>query len=119
GLVGYFYNTFLPGSVGGDLLKAAYIAREQERRTVAVATVLVDRAIGLWGLVVVVAATGSGFWLLAPEMMRDQPYLRQTVTIALALLAATVAMWAVLGVLPERLAQRLPGPRQSLTKDGG
>ena len=119
GLVGYFYNTFLPGAVGGDLLKAAYIAREQERRTVAVATVLLDRAIGLWGLVVVVALTGSGFWLLAPDMMRSQPYLRQTVTIALGLLAATVAVWGVLGVLPEHRAQRFAERLRSIPKVGG
>ncbi len=49
GLVGNFFNIFLPGSVGGDLLKAAFLAREQERRTVAVSTVLIDRGVGLWG----------------------------------------------------------------------
>src|SRR5262245_12860375 len=119
GLVGYFYNTFLPGSVGGDLLKAAYIAREQERRTVAVATVLIDRAIGLWGLVVIVALTGSAFWLFAPEMMQDQPYLRQTVKISLVLLAVTVAMWGILGILPERRAQRFARRLNSIPKIGG
>src|SRR5262249_57910869 len=35
GLVGYFMSTFLPGAVGGDIIKAAFIAREQNRRTVA------------------------------------------------------------------------------------
>ena len=38
GLIGFFFNTFLPGSVGGDIIKAAFLAREQNRRTVAVAT---------------------------------------------------------------------------------
>ena len=37
GAVGYFFNTFLPGSVGGDLVKALGLARAQSRRTVAVA----------------------------------------------------------------------------------
>src|SRR5437879_643636 len=40
GLVGYFFNTFLPGSVGGDIVKAAAVARVQSRRAAAVATVL-------------------------------------------------------------------------------
>lgn len=106
GLVGYFFNTFLPGAVGGDLLKAAFIAREQERQTIAVATVMVDRGIGLWALIVLVALSGSGFWLFDASLINDQPYLRHTVSIALGLLAATLALWGLLGVLPERRAQR-------------
>jgi hypothetical protein len=55
GFIGYFFNTFLPGSVGGDVLKAAFLAREQDRRTTSVATALMDRAIALWALVWFVA----------------------------------------------------------------
>jgi uncharacterized protein (TIRG00374 family) len=51
GFVGYFFNLLIPGAVGGDLVKAVLLAREQERRTVAVATVMVDRLIGMIGLV--------------------------------------------------------------------
>ena len=63
GLIGCFYNAFLPGSVGGDIIKAAYLARGQTRRTVAVATVIMDRVIALWGLIWFVAVLGSCFWL--------------------------------------------------------
>ncbi|HEV2947437.1 MAG TPA: lysylphosphatidylglycerol synthase domain-containing protein, partial [Gemmataceae bacterium] len=35
GLLGLFYSTFLPSSVGGDIPKAYFIARGQSRRTVA------------------------------------------------------------------------------------
>src|SRR5438128_1448912 len=62
GLIGYYLSTFLPGSVGGDLIKAACIAREQSRRTVAVAAVLVDRGVGVGGLFGVVALLGAWFW---------------------------------------------------------
>src|SRR5262245_34179794 len=51
GLVGVSMSTLLPGSIGGDIFKAAFIAREQSRRTVAVSTVLIDRVIGLLGLI--------------------------------------------------------------------
>src|SRR5205823_4926165 len=61
GFVGFFFNNFLPGSVGGDLVKAWYIAGEQSRRTVAVSTVLIDRVLGLWALAALVAILGSGF----------------------------------------------------------
>jgi hypothetical protein len=63
GLLGFFFNTFLPGSVGGDLVKAAAVAREQSRRTAAVATVIMDRVIGLWSLIFFVAFMGGTCWL--------------------------------------------------------
>src|SRR5262249_40872336 len=59
GLVGFFLSTFLPGSVGGDVVKAAFIAREQSRRTVAVATVIMDRALALWALFSLTAMMGG------------------------------------------------------------
>ena len=49
GLIGCFYNAFLPGSVGGDLMKAYYIQRDTpDKRAAAVATVLADRLVGLF-----------------------------------------------------------------------
>ena len=40
GMVGTFYNTFLPGSIGGDFVKAYSIAKgEPQRKASAVATV--------------------------------------------------------------------------------
>ena len=47
-LVAQFFNSFLLGATGGDLLKAYYAAREtHHKKTEAVTTVFVDRAIGL------------------------------------------------------------------------
>lgn len=57
GFIGYLFNFVSLGSVGGDLFKAIFIAREQPgRRTAAVATVVVDRLVGLYAVVVVAAA---------------------------------------------------------------
>ncbi|MCA9179259.1 MAG: flippase-like domain-containing protein [Planctomycetales bacterium] len=54
GFLGYLMNFIAPGSVGGDLFKAVFIAREQERRRAeAVATVIVDRVVGLYALLLV------------------------------------------------------------------
>jgi glycosyltransferase 2 family protein len=53
----------LPGSVVGDVVKAAALARGQSRRTAAVATVIMDRLIALWALAWVVAVLGSVFRL--------------------------------------------------------
>jgi hypothetical protein len=47
-LVAHFFNSFLLGSTGGDLLKAYYAAREtHHKKAEAVVTVAVDRLIGL------------------------------------------------------------------------
>jgi len=50
-LVSHFFNSFLLGSSGGDLMKAYYAAREtHHKKTEAVVTVFVDRLIGLFSM---------------------------------------------------------------------
>jgi glycosyltransferase 2 family protein len=47
-MIGAFFNTFMPGAVGGDLIKAWYVAGQvPQRKTKAIFTVLLDRVIGL------------------------------------------------------------------------
>jgi glycosyltransferase 2 family protein len=63
GFLGYMLNFVSLGSVGGDLFKAVFIAREQHgKRAEAVATVVIDRIIGLYVLFLVasVAALATG-----------------------------------------------------------
>ncbi len=45
--LGWFYNNFMPGSVGGDLIRAWYITRHTDKRFAAVLSVFFDRLIGL------------------------------------------------------------------------
>ncbi len=60
-MVGAFYNTFMPGSTGGDVLKAYYAAKlAPERRTRAVVSVIVDRAVGLLALILL-GGTMAGY----------------------------------------------------------
>jgi glycosyltransferase 2 family protein len=61
GFLGYLFNFVVVGSVGGDLFKAIFIAREQPgRRAEAVATVLVDRIVGVYALVLLTSAVIVG-----------------------------------------------------------
>jgi hypothetical protein len=65
GFLGFLFNLAPMGIVGGDLLKAVVLARKQTgHRAEAVATVLVDRIIGLYVLFLVAsAAIGlTGLW---------------------------------------------------------
>lgn len=65
GFLGYLLNFVSLGSVGGDLFKAIFIAREhQRRRAQAVATVLIDRIIGLFALFIVATVA-----ILVTDMM--------------------------------------------------
>lgn len=53
--IGMFFNTFLPGSVSGDLVKLVY-ARDLDKtlsKTFLILTALLDRILGLMGLIVV------------------------------------------------------------------
>lgn len=61
GAIGYLFNFVSLGTVGGDLFKAILLAREQPgKRTEAVATVVIDRLVGLYALLVVASAA---IWL--------------------------------------------------------
>jgi uncharacterized protein (TIRG00374 family) len=51
-MVGAFYNTFMPGSTGGDVLRAYYAAQQTTHKIRAVMSVAVDRAIGLLALII-------------------------------------------------------------------
>lgn len=89
GFIGFFFNLLIPGAVGGDLVKAVLLAREQERRTVAVATVLIDRIIGLYGLILLGGFATAIFW----GDVQKLPALRRMGTFTLALVAgSTVAL---------------------------
>ena len=81
-MAGVFFSLCMPGATGGDLMKAYYAAKGSSRRSVAVMSVVVDRACGLLGLVLLVALVGL--------TMLDHPVVRKI----------TLLMWAgLLGVL--------------------
>jgi uncharacterized protein (TIRG00374 family) len=48
--LGLFYNNCLPGSVGGDVLRAWYVTKHTERKVEAALSVFVDRIVGLVGI---------------------------------------------------------------------
>ncbi|UCG17595.1 MAG: flippase-like domain-containing protein [Phycisphaerales bacterium] len=54
---GNFLNFVALGTTGGDLVKAYYVCLHTDRRTEAVTTILLDRIVGLTGLVALVGLT--------------------------------------------------------------
>ena len=123
GLIGFYLSNFLPTSIGGDIIKAACIARQQTRRTVAVATVMLDRAIGLCGLFWLVALLGGIFWgggyledlVTTPEARIP---LETIIFGAFGLTAASIAFWLLLGVLPRHRAEIFAGRLSRIPRVG-
>ena len=60
--IGHFFNFFLPGSTGGDVIRAYLVTRRTAARTVAVATVLLDRFAGLAGMAFLAGAMTLITW---------------------------------------------------------
>lgn len=84
-LVAHFFNSFLLGSTGGDLVKAYYAARETaHQKTEAVVTVFVDRVIGLWSMLLFAGLMA----LLNLELLDSHAQLRLLVFFVLAMFAA-------------------------------
>ena len=51
-MTGQFFNAFMLGATGGDVIKAYYVARKtSHRKTEAVTTVVIDRTVGLVALI--------------------------------------------------------------------
>jgi glycosyltransferase 2 family protein len=120
GLVSYYFNSILPGSVGGDILKAVAVAREQSRRTVAVATIVIDRVIGLWALAWLVALAGGIFWALGNPLLVNNVALKTIVLATWGIVVTSAIVWSLMGLFSadrsEAMAKRLEGvPKLGVT----
>lgn len=51
--LGLFYNNCMPGSVGGDLIRAGYVTKHTHKKFEAALSVFVDRAVGLFSTLVI------------------------------------------------------------------
>ena len=60
----------IPGAVGGDLIKAAYLVRMHIKKTQAIASMVIDRILGLLGLFILAAVAGGLAWGMAPTDVR-------------------------------------------------
>jgi glycosyltransferase 2 family protein len=65
--LGLFYNNIMPSSVGGDLLKAWYVTKHTDKRVEGALSVLVDRLVGLCGMVLM--AVGAYLIFLRGRMI--------------------------------------------------
>ncbi len=94
--IGHFFNAFLLGATGGDVMKAYYAAREtHHRKTEAVTTVFLDRLLGLVALVILVLVILA----FRIHLLLTQPSLGKA---ALFLLLVLVLLGFILALLWQR-----------------
>ncbi len=94
-LTAVFFNVVIPGNVGGDVVKALYVAREAppESKTTILLVVFVERILGLAGLV----ALGGSMVLFGHSPANALPELR-AVKATLGLLALGFLLAPIIGV---------------------
>lgn len=56
--IGLFFSVALPGAVSGDIVKAYYLAKGQSQRAALIATVIFDRLLGLYTMILMAAMAG-------------------------------------------------------------
>jgi uncharacterized membrane protein YbhN (UPF0104 family) len=70
GFIGLVFNLVIPGAVGGDLIKAAYLVRMRIKQTQAIASMVIDRILGLLALFILASIAGAVAWPVAGEDVR-------------------------------------------------
>ena len=109
--IGLFFNAFMLGSTGGDVIKAWYVAHEtHHKKAEAVATVVVDRLIGLLALFVITLIMMAAFH----HRVFDDPKLFWFSMITLGIVLSTVLV-TIIG-LWHGFADKFPGLRAWLQR---
>jgi hypothetical protein len=110
--LGQFFNTVVPGTVGGDLVKAYYVSKHTTNKAAALISVMMDRVLGLTELTLL---AGVMLVLVRAGRLAEGSDLRLPATMILLILGGMAAVFAFLfsarlrGLLRlQKLYQRLP-----------
>jgi len=88
-MIGYFFNLFIPGGSGGDVVRAAYTVRDcSERRAQALTIAFIDRGLGLHALLLLAVS----IFFIQPMLLNHHPSLEPWILlISGMLLIGTIA----------------------------
>ncbi len=87
-MIGYFFNTFIPGS-GGDIVRATYAIKScPEKKPHVLTTAIADRALGLHALLVVSAAA----MLMQPALFSHLPGFQRWASMIVGLIIAGIVL---------------------------
>src|SRR5438477_10684318 len=86
--IGMFYNQFLPGGTGGDIIKSYYLLKETpDKKAGALLAVVFDRFIGLVALVAITATLIAFRY----DFLSQKPDTRNLLWVLLILLSSSIA----------------------------
>jgi glycosyltransferase 2 family protein len=114
-LIGFFFNNFLPASIGGDAMRAYYFAKGREKIAPILATLVYDRVLGLMALVLLAFLGLSLAWLAGQGFVWSREFswafLGLGGALAAFVLAFALSRWPRFLGLIETYIARLPlGP---------
>ncbi|HEV8385309.1 MAG TPA: lysylphosphatidylglycerol synthase transmembrane domain-containing protein [Candidatus Acidoferrales bacterium] len=102
-MIGIFFNSCLPGSTGGDLVKIYYAAEDNPGRRVEVGTIMIlDRLTGMFALMLLPLSLAPLF----PGLVASSPTLRAVLWLAGGVAGGTVI--AALACFSERIRKSPP-----------
>lgn len=110
-MIGVFFNFFIPGGTGGDAVKMFYLVKETpDRKETALLSVVVDRLIGLFALIVFAAALIAWKW----TWLFSAPDTSRWIYLALGVLGSSLLFigtsFVITGCgLVHRLPAKMPG----------
>ncbi len=110
GAIGMVFNLVIPGGVGGDLIKASYLARMRIRRTQAIASMVIDRILGLLALFILAALAGALAWPGSPRNVR--------ILAALVWLAVLAGVLVLVAIFTNAFSRMFPRASRSGSKFG-
>ena len=102
GFIGNVFNLVIPGAVGGDLIKAAYLVRMHIKKTQAIASMIIDRILGLLGLFVLASIGGLIAW-------RSDPPIEVRRLIVAAWIAMGVGILVLTAIFAQAFTRLFPG----------
>ncbi len=110
GFIGNVFNLVIPGAVGGDVIKGAYLARMHIKRTQAIASMVIDRILGLLGLFVLASIAGAFAWGGSPAVVHK--------LIVAAWVALAVGLMALGAIFSQTISRLVPARALAGTKLG-
>lgn len=109
-LIGVFFNFFIPGGTGGDVVKIFYLLKETPgQRTAALLSVFVDRIIGVVGLAILAGVFLSFRWSWIMSTPDTSRYALPAIIVLMSIFSGVHATWLISRrSLVHKLPARLP-----------
>ena len=118
-MVSNYFNTFLPGSLGGDLYRVYGLSQESAKKLRPLATVIIERLTGLLALVVVCIVAIIIYWRILPPQVTILVWLCLAIAAGLLLgffcIRFIERFWhAVKTVLPQKILAKMPDEKMNI-----